>query len=231
MDTRPESAPAATSDRWHRAECAYAITLFGLAAGVLGFVLARGDALPYDAPGIAEALFFLAFGLLTISIGYEHPNLGYYSFDRVAQIASILVLGPVEAALINGLASFIYPWHRLWKGVPFRNVVYAALNNSGLMTLIVLIAGSAYVALGGPVPLASLTGWSVAMLIVLVLGMQLLNDAGMLGLLALGRRDLSRLLQRIFLCARARLRCCGRPRRADLQQPADERASRCCSRC
>jgi diguanylate cyclase (GGDEF)-like protein len=192
VDTRPESAPAAPSDRWNRAERAYAIALFVLATGVLGFVLARGDLLPYDAPGIAEALFFLAFGLLTISIGYEHPNLGYYSFDRVAQIASILVLGPVEAALINGLASFIYPWHRLWKGVPFRNVVYAALNNSGLMTLIVLIAGSAYVALGGPVPLASLTGWSVAMLIVLVLGMQLLNDAGMLGLLALGRRDLSR---------------------------------------
>ena len=153
VDTRLESPPAATSDRWNRAERAYAIALFALAAAALGFVLTRGDALPYDAPAIAPALFFLAYGLLAISIGYEHPNLGYYSFDRVAQVASILVLGPVYAALINGLASFIYPWHRLWKGVPLRNVLYAALTNSGLMTLIVLIAGSAYVALGGPIPL------------------------------------------------------------------------------
>ena len=68
------------------------------------------------------------------------------------------MLGPVQAALINGLASFIYPWHRLWKGVPPRDVAYAALNNSGLMASIMLIAGSAYVALGGPVPLTGLTG-------------------------------------------------------------------------
>ena len=190
VDTRPETPPAAASDRWNGAQRAYAVALFALAVGVLAFVLARGDARPLAVVGIAPALFFLAYGLFTISIGYEHPNLGYYSFDRVAQVASILVLGPVDAALINGFASFVYPWHRLWKGVPVRHVAYAALNNSGLMALIVLIAGSMYVALDGPVPL-SLTGWSIVLLIVLVLGMQLLNDAGMLGLLALGRRDLS----------------------------------------
>ena len=37
----------------------------------------------------------------------------------------------VPAALINGLASFVYPWHRLWKGVPPRDVAYAALQQLG----------------------------------------------------------------------------------------------------
>src|SRR6185369_12846325 len=103
------------------------------------------------------AAFFLLYGLFTISVGYQQPNLSYYSFDRVAQVASILVLGPWTAALINGLASFLFPWHRLLKGVPRRHVLLAALNNSGLMATIVLVAGSAYTALGGPIPLTHLT--------------------------------------------------------------------------
>ena len=108
----------------------------------------------------------------------------------MAQVASILVLGPLLAALINGLASFIYPWHRLLKGVPPRDVAYAALNNSGLMAAAILLAGSLYSALGGPMPLTGLNGWSILALVALVLAMQLLNDAGMVALLALGRRSL-----------------------------------------
>jgi diguanylate cyclase (GGDEF)-like protein len=134
------------------------------------------------------ALFFLCYGLFTISIGYRHPNFGYYSFDRVSQVASILVLGPVDAAWINGLASFVYPWHRVFKGAPVRSALYAAFNNSGLMTLIILAAGHSYTALGGAVPLASIGGWSILTVTVLVLSMQALNDIGMLGLMrAAGR--------------------------------------------
>ena len=103
--------------------------------------------------GADAALFFVCYGLFTISIGYQHPKFGYYSFDRVAQVASILVLGPIGAAWINGLASLIYPWHRAWRSVPLRNVASASLNNSGLMTLIILASGSLYTALGGEYPL------------------------------------------------------------------------------
>jgi diguanylate cyclase (GGDEF)-like protein len=156
---------------------------------VLAALLGRPDALP-QGERLGTAAFFLAYGLFTISIGYQHPTLGYYSFDRVSQVASILVLGPVQAALVNGLASFLYPWHRLAKGVPLRDVAYAALNNSGLMAAITLLAGSAYTSLGGPIPLTGLSGPSILALIALLLIMQLLNDAGMLALLTLGRRDL-----------------------------------------
>jgi len=184
----PQPPPA---PRWTRSQIVYAAALFASAWTLVGIALARGDALPQTGSEIASAAFFFAYGLFTISIGYQHPNLGYYSFDRVSQVASILVLGPGEAALINGLASFVYPWHRLFKGVPPRAALYAAMNNSGLMATIVLAAGTAYTALGGPVPLTDLTGSAVVALLVLVLGMQILNDVGMVVLYVLGRRSLA----------------------------------------
>lgn len=181
---------------WNRGERLYAITLFAATWIVIAIAFVRSAVLPVDGSEIAAVIFFLAYGLFTISVGYQQPNLGYYSFDRVAQVACILVLGPLEAALINGLASFIYPWHRLLKGVPLPRVVFAALNNSGLMAAITLIAGSIYSQLGGPVPLTELDTESIVALVVLVLLMQLLNDAGMLALFALGKRSLSGFLNK-----------------------------------
>jgi diguanylate cyclase (GGDEF)-like protein len=187
----PADNPASQqSARWRGRERAYVIALFVLTWGVIAALLAQPGALPEDHGWLTTAAFFLGYGLFTISVGYQHSTLGYYSFDRVAQVASILVLGPLLAAVINGLASFIYPWHRLLKGVPPRDVAYAALNNSGLMAAAILLAGSAYAALGGPVPLTGLNGWSILALIALLLILQLLNDAGMLALLTLRRRDL-----------------------------------------
>lgn len=191
MERPPETSTPPTVARWTRGQAVYAGALFIVAWTLVGIVLVRGDALQQSDAWLPSAAFFFAYGLFTISMGYQHPNLGYYSFDRVSQVASILVVGPVPAALINGLASFVYPWHRLRKGVPPREVAYAALNNSGLMASIVLAAGSAYSALGGPVPLTSLSGPTIGALLVLVLGMQVLNDAGMLVLYRLGRRSLS----------------------------------------
>ena len=188
MEPPPETPPEPVR-RWTRAQIVYIGALFTAAWALVGLALARGGAAPLDGPEVAGAAFFFLYGLFTISVGYQHPNLGYYSFDRVAQVACILVLGPVHAAWINGLASFVYPWHRLFKGVPLRDVVWAALNNSGLMASIILAAGTAYSALGGSVPLTSLAGSSAIALLALVVGIQILNDAGMLVLLKLGRRD------------------------------------------
>jgi diguanylate cyclase (GGDEF)-like protein len=188
MDAPPDPAPPPARSAWNRAEIAYAIALFVIAVGALAFAIARRGAILPD-HGADIALFFLAYGVFTISIGYQHPQQGYYSFDRVAQVASILVLGPVDAAWINGLASLLYPWHRLWKGVSPNRALWAALNNSGLMMLITLAAGHAYTALGGDVPLLGITAWTAVQLAVLVLGMQVLNDAGMAGLVWVGGRS------------------------------------------
>ncbi|HEX6996786.1 MAG TPA: GGDEF domain-containing protein [Gammaproteobacteria bacterium] len=191
MEDLREHAPPAASQRWSRAEIVYAVALFVAAAVGLAFAIASRGAgvLPDHEPRVG--LFFLCYGLFTIAIGYQHPTQGYYSFDRVSQVASVLVLGPVDAAWINGLASLLYPWHRLWKGVPLPHVVYASLNNAGLMTAIILLAGHLYTAVGGAVPLLDMSGWAAVELLLLVLAMQVLNDAGMLGLQWVGRRDIA----------------------------------------
>jgi len=150
-----------------------------------GALIALGIAWPasrLDSTAWPHVLFFIAFGLFTISIGYEHPKFGYVSFDRVAQVSSILVLGPVDAAWINGLASLIYPWHRLHKGVPLRSVVSAALTNSGLMTLMVLAGGLLFVTLGGPLPLVHLVPGSFAIVLLMLLSMQVINEGGFMAL-------------------------------------------------
>ena len=59
---------------------------------------------------LTEAPMLLGFGEFTNSVGHHHPNPRYYSFERSAQVASIPVRGPVQAAVSNALASFIYPW-------------------------------------------------------------------------------------------------------------------------
>lgn len=158
-------------------ELTYGVVLFAAALAALS---AAWPASTLQANDWHVALFVLAFGLFTISIGYEHPHLGYVSFDRVAQVSSILVLGPVDAAWVNGLASLLYPWHRLRRGVPLRAVVNASLMNSGLMSLMILGGGLLYQGLGGPVPLAALEPQAFAAVLVLLVVMQLINEGGML---------------------------------------------------
>lgn len=182
------SPPVLVQPAWTPAGASYGAALFTVAAVLLAIALQRNGG-PVPDGAWAPALFFVCYGLFTISVGYRGANRNYYSFDRISQVASILVLGPVDAAWINGLASLVYPLHRLWKGVPPRNVLYAALSNSGTMTLTVLGAGLAYTAVGGSVPLTVLDAPAILALLVLVVVMQVLNDAAMLGLALLSRRD------------------------------------------
>lgn len=181
IDSKPSHAAASAAKRlgldfW------YAAGLFVAAAASVGVSFHWfGGVFQVHGPGVAA--FFLVYGLVTISIGYPHPHFGYYSFDRVSQVASILVLGPIDAAWINGLASLIYPWHRLLKGVPLDEVLTASLNNAGMMALMILLSGSLYTALGGAVPLLELDARTLMLLLILVIVMQVLNDLGMLGAL------------------------------------------------
>lgn len=162
-----------------RPDFLYASLLFVIAAGVIGYAIQTTGVLAGEYSW-GTAAFFLAFGLFTIVTGFPHPGFGHVSFDRVAQVASILVLGPVDAAWINGLASFIYPWHRLWGGTSLRAVLTAACNNSGLMSLVILSCGFLYEYLGGPIPLVALDLRVAGLLLLLMLSMQFLNDLGMM---------------------------------------------------
>ena len=161
-----------------RPEFLYSAALFVLAGVAMRLAVEHSAPITLlEHPG--AAVFFLLYGLLTITTGYHHPRVGHVSFDRVSQVASILVLGPVDAAIVNGLASFLYPWHRLWRGYDLQRVITASLNNSGLMTLMTLGGGLLYQGLGGQVPLVGLD-WSAALLLpLLLLSMQAVNELGM----------------------------------------------------
>jgi diguanylate cyclase (GGDEF)-like protein len=157
-------------------------TLYGIGL-FAGALVALTFAAPHSLAGTPDwpvLLFFIAFGLFTISIGYAHPVFGHVSFDRVAQVSSILVLGPVDAAWVNGLASVIYPWHRLRKGIALPKVALAALTNAGLMSLMVLGGGLMYVAIGGEVPLTQIGLSAFGAVLLLLLAMQVINEAGMM---------------------------------------------------
>jgi diguanylate cyclase (GGDEF)-like protein len=165
----------------------YSAALFLAALAALWIAIGRHGALP-DGHGALTVLFFLGYGLFTISMGYMHPRVGYVSFDRIAQVAAILVVGPVAAAWLNGLASLFYPWHRLWRGRTLAEVLTASLHNAGLMTLIILVCGLLYQKLGGPVPLLEMRWQDIAALLLLLLSMQTLNDLAMRVLITLEER-------------------------------------------
>jgi diguanylate cyclase (GGDEF)-like protein len=165
----------------------YSLVLCLSAVAVLAVAITRQGAIPAGtSPWLAG--FFLAYGVFTIAMGYDHPRVGYVSFDRIAQVAAILVLGPVAAAILNGIASLLYPWHRLARGRPLLDVLTASLHNAGLMTLMVLLCGLLYQKIGGAVPLAVLGWWDIATLLVLLLSMQAINDLGMRLLITLEER-------------------------------------------
>ncbi len=159
-----------------------------LAAALIALALLAVDAgFLHEEYGWGTVGFFLVFGLFAIATGFPHPVFGHVSFDRVAQVASILVLGPIAAACVNGLASFVYPWQRLRKGVPLPKVLMAAVHNSGLMIFVILGSGLLYQSLGGAVPLQQLDTSTILLLVALLVAMQVINDIGMMLIVYLQR--------------------------------------------
>lgn len=152
----------------------YGIALFVAGATALTVAATTSGWLPDRSPWLL--LFFLLYGLFTIQFGCLHPRVGYVSFDRVAQVASILVLGPVPAAWINGLASLMWPLQRLREGRPLRSVISVSLHNAGLMTLMIIGCGQLYVLLSGPLPLIGLDAHTAGSLLVLIASMQAVNE-------------------------------------------------------
>ncbi len=181
------------SDSGWQPDLVYAVGLFLTAVLAVAYGAHRSGVLSGDY-GWGTALFFVLYGVFTITMGFPHPGFGHVSFDRVAQVAGILVLGPVDAAWISGLASLLYPWKRLREGVPRRTVLIASLHNAGLMSLVVLSCGALYVYLGGPVPLAGFDAKTAGLLLLLMLSVQLTNDLGMLAIFRLRGQDPSKLL-------------------------------------
>jgi diguanylate cyclase (GGDEF)-like protein len=172
--THPTPPIPSPGDRSFGVRLLYAAALF--VSGIVALTLVARDSdgwLPYGS--LWQLVFFLFYGLFTIQVGYM-SRAGHVSFDRIAQVASILAMGPVPAAWVNGLASLLWPLQRLREGRPPREVLCACLHNSGLMTLMILGCGQLYVLLSGPLPLTVLDARTAGLLLVLIVSMQLVNE-------------------------------------------------------
>ena len=90
--------PPKAADDWTRAGVLFACAVFVVAAIALALTM-QGARETRSERDWLPILFFFAYGLFTISVGYRGPSNHYYSFDRIAQVASVLVLGPIGIAL------------------------------------------------------------------------------------------------------------------------------------
>lgn len=177
-----------------------AALLFGIAAACLAALIARHGLGGLD---LATGAGFVAFGLLVIICGFPHPYFGHVSFDRVAQFSTLLILGPLAAALISGIASLLFPWGRLRRGERLGRVIDACLANAGMMILIVLLAGWVYRQLGGNWPLQTLDRTSALALLGLAVTAHVVNDGLMALLVWLRGGDVRQLFGRFVLMIEA----------------------------
>lgn len=166
-------------------------TLFTASAALLLCVATVALGQHGDALGMLEphtSALVISAALFSIVCGFSHPDHGYVSFDRVTQVASILLLGPAPAALLNGLASLLYPLHRVLRGESWRSAVDAAMANAGMMILIILAAGSAYQTAGGDTPIGALSTPAWIPLLVMMMVLHLSNELCMAWFLWLRER-------------------------------------------
>lgn len=143
------------------------IALFGVARGIPEF-----DPL--------HVVLFIGLTVFIISGGFSGPFVGHTSLDRVAQVASVLIFGAVLGALINAIASLIWPFiDRRHNRGSMAYLFIRGLHGSGMFAIMVLLSGLMYESLGGPVPLQQLDLFAISLLVLMALSMQVINEVFM----------------------------------------------------
>lgn len=160
-------------DAGARRQFIFAVCLALLGMGLLGW-------LSWQNPPVFHVWWnfpvFTAFAVFIVFWGFPAPHIGQTSLERVAQVAPILIFGVVEAAWINALASLLWPFldRRIYRG--FMPALSRGLHNVGMFTLMILAGGYLYSLLGGQIPLRD-PGWqSGALLVLLAIVMQAINE-------------------------------------------------------
>lgn len=158
------------------------------------------DSLSLPSPIITVAL--VAAFLLIWHFSLPAPTVGIISLERLPQIATLLVVGPVESGLINAIAAIIWPFtSRSYSQGSWRIACIRALHNAPMVVAIHLIAGHFYELAGGRYQIQTLQAADLAPLIVLALTMQVANTLMMTLFFRLDGRDVTRLLTTIYALA------------------------------
>ena len=150
----------------------YSILLGCVAGGSLSLALmAAGDFPPWWVVliGIGACLFVWQFGL-------RAPRLGLISMERVPQLGMLLVFDPAVAAAICGAASLTWPLvSRRYSQGSVKVAALRAVHNASMTVLMLMLAGHAYLSLGGRHPLTGLAATDVMPLIAMALTAQAVN--------------------------------------------------------
>jgi diguanylate cyclase (GGDEF)-like protein len=158
-----------------------AVVLLYLAGSIVAMLALRATSLP-PAGAWGGFIFFAVFMALLLFFSIPATGSGfktnaYISFDRLAQVAMLLLFGPAAAAWGVGAAMLAYmlvrnPYREAWRALMIH-----ALGVAGMYLLATLAGGLVYAALGGEVPLRQLGSADFLRVCVLILSLQMVNDA------------------------------------------------------
>ena len=149
-------------------------------------------------------LGFGAFQLVVWQYGYLVPSMGLTSMERVPQVAALLLFPLEVAACINALPALVFPFiNRRYRQDSLGFGAIRAVHNACMIALMCALAGWAYRAVGGLVPLL-VPGWlDLLRFLLLVAVLQVANSAMILVFLALDGRDVRRIASVSYLCSDA----------------------------
>jgi len=169
----------------------YSVLLACVAVGTLSLALLRGVEFPawwVVLLGIAACLFVWQFGL-------RAPRLGLISMERLPQIGLLLVFEPVVAASICAAASLTWPLvSRRYSQGSFTVAGLRGIHNASMTALMLMLAGSAYLACGGRHPLTGLVAADVLPLVAMALTAQAVNIVLMMLFFRFDGRDFRRIV-------------------------------------
>lgn len=170
--------------------------LLALAAGVWVFFGLRDDA---DFPSWWTALAWVGVCLLIWRFGIPVPRVGLTSMERVPQVGLLLVFSPPVAAALCGAAAFLWPLlSRRYSHHSSRTAVVRAVHNGAMDTLMLLAAGSAYLALGGRLPLGVPGLADIVPLVAMALVAQAVNVVLLAAYFRLDGRDVRRIIKPLY---------------------------------
>jgi diguanylate cyclase (GGDEF)-like protein len=170
-----------------------------LLAAATGAWLAWELAGPADFPVLWIVGLCVAFNLFVWHFGIPAPWVGLTSMERLPQIGLLLILNPPVAAAICAAASMLWPLVN--RGYSHGSLTVAALravHNAAMTALMLLIAGYAYLAVGGRHPLDGFSTGDLLPLAVMALTAQAVNVVLMALFYRFDRRDVRKLIKPIY---------------------------------
>lgn len=170
--------------------------LLALAAGAW-LMRGLGGAGDFPAPWIAVAWIVVC--LLIWQFGIPVPRVGLTSMERVPQIGLLLVFSAPVAAALCGAAAFLWPLlSRSYSHGSRRAAVLRAVHNGAMDTLMLLAAGSVYLAVGGRHPIGVPGLVDIVPLAAMALVAQAVNVALLATYFRLDGRDVGRIIKPVY---------------------------------